>query len=96
LTKINVLQQNADLSLLEVMPVTGRTHQIRVHCKHIGYPIVGDPKYGLEDKDKQMKPARLMLHAQRLEIPVLEPGSKAFVVEAELDKKFLKNIKVFN
>lgn len=90
LTKINVLQQNSDLSLLAVTPVTGRTHQIRVHCKHVGYPIVGDLKYGLEDKDKLLKTNRLMLHARRLEIPALEAGSKAFVVEAELDSKFLK------
>jgi len=93
LTKIRVVAQNTDLSLLDVTPVTGRTHQIRVHCKHIGYPIVGDPKYGLEDKDKLIKPGRLMLHAQRLEIPALEAGDKPFTVEAEPDKLFSDMLK---
>ncbi|MBL4680074.1 MAG: RluA family pseudouridine synthase [Pseudomonadales bacterium] len=93
LTKIRVVTQNTDLSLLNVTPVTGRTHQIRVHCKHIGFPIVGDPKYGLEDKDKLIKPGRLMLHAQRLEIPALEAGDKPFIVEAEPDKLFSDMLK---
>ena len=33
-------------SLLDIKPETGRTHQIRVHLSHIGYPVVGDPTYG--------------------------------------------------
>ena len=33
---------------MELRPVTGRTHQLRVHCAHMGHPILGDPQYGNE------------------------------------------------
>jgi 23S rRNA pseudouridine955/2504/2580 synthase len=47
---------------------TGRTHQIRVHLQHHGYPIVGDDKYGLNELDKLVHAERLMLHAYKLTI----------------------------
>ena len=48
-TEIRVLERNGDLCKLELHPVTGRTHQLRVHCAHMGHPIVGDPQYGGEE-----------------------------------------------
>jgi len=56
------------LSLLEINLKTGRTHQIRVHMKHIGYPIVSDPIYlgGKRLKQDQRWCPRLFLHAQYL------------------------------
>ena len=51
-----------DASLLELEPLTGRTHQLRVHLAHIGHPILGDALYGSADAPA----ARLMLHATRL------------------------------
>jgi 23S rRNA pseudouridine1911/1915/1917 synthase len=42
-------------SLVELHPITGRTHQLRVHCAHIGHPILGDPQYGSEDSLKLSK-----------------------------------------
>ena len=59
-----------DLTLLEVFPKTGRTHQIRVHLKYINHPIVADPIYGGRKNgqwDKKWCP-RLFLHARRLSV----------------------------
>ena len=44
-TEYTVLQRNIDTCLLALRPVTGRTHQLRVHCAHMGCPILGDPQY---------------------------------------------------
>jgi len=62
-----VIDTNGQFSLL---PLTGRTHQLRVHCAHIGCPIVGDEKYGgffADGLEKQM-----FLHAKALKIPLLD------------------------
>jgi len=61
LTLYRVLSSADGLSLVECRPRTGRTHQIRVHLKHLGHPIAGDPVYG-----KRGKYARHLLHAWRL------------------------------
>jgi len=45
-TRYRVLQRLEGKTLLELQPVTGRTHQLRVHCAHMGFPILGDPQYG--------------------------------------------------
>jgi tRNA pseudouridine32 synthase/23S rRNA pseudouridine746 synthase/23S rRNA pseudouridine1911/1915/1917 synthase len=47
-TAYRVIRQTSDLSLLEVEPLTGRKHQIRVHLAGIGHPVVGDDRYGRE------------------------------------------------
>lgn len=44
-TEYRVLRRFADTALLALRPVTGRTHQLRVHCAHMGFPILGDPQY---------------------------------------------------
>ncbi|MDR0539531.1 MAG: RluA family pseudouridine synthase [Spirochaetaceae bacterium] len=62
---------NAAYTLLALSPKTGRTHQLRVHLRHIGCPIAGDPLYGAVSKDF---PA-LMLHAARLRIML--PGAES-------------------
>jgi 23S rRNA-/tRNA-specific pseudouridylate synthase len=56
--------------LVEAVPVTGRTHQIRVHLAHLGSPIVGDVLYGNQDADA---PTTLCLHA--LSLTIKHPGS---------------------
>ena len=48
ITEFRVLEQNEKLCKLELHPITGRTHQLRVHCAHMGFPILGDPQYGGE------------------------------------------------
>ena len=45
-TEYRVLERKEMLCKLELHPITGRTHQLRVHCAHMGFPILGDPQYG--------------------------------------------------
>ena len=47
-TEFKVLARKEKYSKLALRPITGRTHQLRVHCAHMGYPILGDPQYGNE------------------------------------------------
>lgn len=103
LTRFRILATSDDYSLLEAEPVTGRTHQIRVHCACSGYPVVGDPKYGRADLDKPLRKLgynRMMLHASRLVLPPTSEGAAPIMVEARPDdqfvkfKKFIKNNKL--
>ena len=48
MTEFWVLERKEKYSKLALRPVTGRTHQLRVHCAYMGYPILGDPQYGNE------------------------------------------------
>ena len=48
-TGYTLLQRYAGCSRLALRPITGRTHQLRVHCAHLGMPILGDPQYGTEE-----------------------------------------------
>jgi tRNA pseudouridine32 synthase/23S rRNA pseudouridine746 synthase len=59
-----LLQAGADSSLLELEPITGRTHQLRVHLQSIGHPILGDSLYAPPELRAQSQ--RLMLHARDL------------------------------
>ena len=45
-TEFRVLERRGQVTKLALRPVTGRTHQLRVHCAHMGWPILGDPQYG--------------------------------------------------
>ena len=47
-----VLERHNGISKLALRPITGRTHQLRVHCAHMGWPILGDPQYGSEDSQR--------------------------------------------
>ena len=69
-TRYRLLAYDAasDTSRVELEPITGRSHQLRVHMQSLGHPILGDELYG----DEASAP-RLLLHATRLEF--LEPGS---------------------
>ena len=64
-TKVRALQHGPRRSLLLLKPVTGRTHQLRVHLSWIGHPIVGDSLYGAP-KSASQSYSRLMLHSRRL------------------------------
>lgn len=63
-TEYRVLQRNKMLCKLELTPVTGRTHQLRLHCAYMGYPILGDPQYG--SKESQEFSGQLGLTHQQL------------------------------
>ena len=79
-TFYRVLKTDGAHSLLELRPTTGRTHQLRVHMKYLGHPILGDPVYGEEKAD------RLYLHAGRLEITL--PGGVRKVFEVPMPESF--------
>lgn len=88
------------LAWLELSPLTGRTHQLRVHCASIGAPILGDAPYGSEKQDEGNRnsalvegfPERLHLHARRLSLPHPEGGT--LTVEAELPAHMIETFKV--
>lgn len=72
LSRIKLLHGGGLFSLIRVELVTGRTHQIRVHCQAEGHPIAGDDKYGDTEFNRAMRKLgvrRLMLHASSIELP---------------------------
>ena len=64
LTEFTVLERKEDITKLALRPITGRTHQLRVHCAYMGYPILGDPQYGNEAS--QLLSAELGFNSQLL------------------------------
>jgi len=73
-------------SLLALYPRTGRTHQLRVHCAHIGCPILGDPLYSKQDP--HFLDATLMLHAHRLSISLPSKPTEATIFVAPIPQRF--------
>jgi len=82
-TIFQVLKNYKNCTLLKIFPKTGRTHQIRVHLKSIGHPIIGDKRY-----NKKTKAQRLFLHASAIEFSY--PEGKKFRLEAPLPDIFEK------
>lgn len=80
-THYKVIKIAGDHSLLELKPITGRTHQLRVHLNYLKHPIVGDSFYNGKPAD------RLMLHAKSLEIEIPNHGVKKF--EAKIPESFI-------
>lgn len=66
-TRWRVQARGADKCLLDLQPLTGRTHQLRVHCAAMGWPITGDPIYGTGDRQAALS---LLLHARSVRIPL--------------------------
>jgi len=81
-TGFSVTEQRRDFSVLEVKPETGRTNQIRIHCKAMGHPLVGESKFCFR-RDFALRAKRVMLHAQKLEFQHPFTGKK-MCVEAPL------------
>ena len=68
-TRIKLLEKSNDISLVQLRLMTGRTHQIRVHLAHAGFPVLGDDKYGDFEFNRALARQgvkRLFLHARRL------------------------------
>ena len=87
LTEFRLLEAFRDCSLLEARPITGRTHQIRVHAQHAGHPLIGDDRYSDERADQltaELQARRLFLHAQRLRFRL---DGRDYDLEAPLDEE---------
>lgn len=84
---LKLLVQGDGVALVQLEPITGRTHQLRVHCAHMGWPMLGDPWYAPR-RVTRMAP-RLCLHAWRLRLPRGAPGTPC-VVQAPLPPAMLE------
>ena len=88
LTRVRVINVFKRFSLLQLQLVTGRTHQIRVHCQAMGHPIIGDEKYGSDAINMEASKLgfnRMFLHAAKLSL--VDPSSnQSITIEAPYDK----------
>ena len=78
LTEYRVLERMGQVTKLALRPVTGRTHQLRVHCSHMGFPILGDPQYGTEESRWGLESQMLCARSLELEHPIT--GEKLMLV----------------
>jgi tRNA pseudouridine32 synthase / 23S rRNA pseudouridine746 synthase len=90
LTQWRVLGRSEGLTLLELRPITGRTHQLRVHCAAMNLPILGDPIYGTAPR---FGGPGLHLHARSITVP-LYPKKPPITVEAPVPEHMRERVKV--
>ncbi len=94
-TLFSLLEELGNYSLIQAKPVTGRTHQIRVHARHCHCPLLGDEKYSDVETDqpilKQLKIKTFMLHAAKLSF-TLPDAEQPMQVEAPMPEKMKKVI----
>ena len=88
-----VVKSWGSYSLLALRPITGRTHQLRVHMRYLGFPILGDPLYG--NKDPRVPKATLMLHSKSLSL-VLPGECERRTFATPLPKRFYRAIQLIN
>ncbi|MCX5702010.1 MAG: RluA family pseudouridine synthase [Candidatus Omnitrophica bacterium] len=94
ITKYDVVENRKDFSVVEVVALTGRTNQIRIHFKSIAHPLVGEAKFAFR-KDYKLKAKRACLHAKYLEFTHPVTG-KAVSVNSELAKDLKEFLKAHN
>ena len=94
LTEFRVLRRFGEFAtLVEASPITGRTHQIRVHAKHAGHSIAGDAKYGDEEFTREVRELggkRLFLHAYQLKIEL--PDGQHLELQADVDDMWAQTL----
>ena len=83
------------VSLLELEPLTGRTHQLRVHCLALGTPILGDGKYGGKAAFVAAEKAQTQLHLLARELHVPKPGGGSVVIRAAIPPHMRETMEVF-
>jgi 23S rRNA pseudouridine955/2504/2580 synthase len=85
-THFSLIRGFTRASLIEARPLTGRTHQIRVHCQYAGHAIIGDNKYTPSSKNHFAKHKRLCLHAASIEFK-LPDSEQLFSTKASIHSK---------
>jgi tRNA pseudouridine32 synthase/23S rRNA pseudouridine746 synthase len=86
-TQFRVIQRFKDVTLVELKPITGRTHQLRVHAAAMGWPIVGDSIYGDVERDQIIHNRMGMhLHAHKISIPLYQAKAPIEVVSPLPDR----------
>ena len=91
-TAFQVLERRFGCSKLALQPITGRTHQLRVHCAYMGFPILGDPQYGSEESlafSQSMGLPHQMLCAKSLDFTHPITGEKLHL-ESRLDAEWIR------
>src|SRR3989344_922241 len=92
LTEYKVLDRFEKYTLLEVTPKTGRTHQISIHLRSIGHPIVCDPIYAEKSRVCPVELGRLFLHARQLSFTT--PDGQALTLEADMPPELEKFLEI--
>lgn len=98
-TEFTVLSRDADreLALVEARPLTGRTHQIRVHLRAANLPIVGDPTYGIPARNREWRSrpgiARQFLHAWRVELGHPVHRGRTLSIESRLPEDLARTLR---
>ena len=88
-TEYRVMERRENICKLALRPITGRTHQLRLHCAHMGYPILGDPQYGT-DKSQQISHSMGYTHQQLCAgmLELIHPVTgEPLVIQSHLDVK---------
>ena len=94
-TRMVLSRRYGDYSLMNCAPLTGRTHQIRVHAQAVGFPLAGDERYGDADANRRLKKLglnRLFLHAQSIAFPEDSGNEQHFTAPLADDlERFLRD-----
>ncbi|MFH1354695.1 MAG: RNA pseudouridine synthase [Candidatus Omnitrophota bacterium] len=90
-TNYEIIESRKDFDIVKVMPLTGRTNQIRIHFRSLGHPLVGESKFAFR-KDYALKAKRVCLHALALKFthPITSEAVNLSCVLAQDLEKFLK------